>query len=200
MRALAVIACCLLTFSTAAAETVDAGVRQLATGNPYKVRLAAALSLSKTKEPRAVIALAVALRGDADATIRRVCVLALEKMLDARTAEDAKALGLNALDHAAQNDADAKVRETAARAVKALAGLRKRKATSGAPAVFVNIDNATDQSNKLPTGVSQRLTRIVKSGVERTGYSTSWPGGLPTSADLSSSRSRAFIVAASVKK
>lgn len=201
MRALAVLACCLLSVQTASAETVDANVRQLSSGNAYRVRLAAAASLAKTKEPRAVIALASALRSDGDATIRRVSALALEKNIDAQTAPDARELGLSALEYAAQNDKDSKVRETAAKALKSLAGLRKKpKATPNAPPIFVNIDNATDQSNKLPSGTSARLTRLVKNGVERTGYATTWPGGLPTSADLSSSRSRAFIVAASVKK
>ena len=199
MRALAVLACCLLCVRTAGADTVETGVRQLARTNTYKVRLAAALSLSKSKEPRAVIALAGALRNDEEATIRRVSVLALEKMIDARTAEDARELGLAALENAATNDGDPKVKENAVRALKALSGLRRKKATSNAPPVFVNIDTTTDPTNKLPSGASARLTRIVKSNVERTGYATSWPGGLPTAADLTSSRSRAFIIASTVK-
>jgi hypothetical protein len=200
MRVLAVVACWLLCIGAASADTVDTGVRQLARGNAYKVRLAAALSLSKSKEPRAVIALAGALRNDEEPTIRRVSVLALEKMIDARTAEDAKELGLAALENAVANDGDVKVRENATRALKSLAGLRRKKVKSNGPAVFVNIDNTTDQSNKLPTGGSARLTRIVKTNVERTGYATSWPGGLPTSADLTSRGSRAFIVASTVKQ
>jgi hypothetical protein len=200
MRALAVLACCLLCIGTASADTVSTGVRQLARENTYKVRLAAALSLSKSKEPRAVIALASALRNDEEPTIRRVSVLALEKMIDARTAEDAKELGLSALENAVANDGDTKVRDNAIRALKTLSTLRRKKATSNAPQVFVNIDNTTDQSNKLGLGGSARLTRIVKNGVEKTGYATVWPGGLPTSADLSSSRSRGFIIASTVKK
>jgi HEAT repeats len=200
MRSLAVVACCLLCMGTAAADTVDTGVRQLARDNSYKVRLAAALSLSKSKEPRAVIALAGALRNDEEATIRRVSVLALEKMIDARTADDARELGLAALENAAATDGDPKVRENAGRTLKALAGLRKKRATANAPPVFVNIDTTTDPTNKLPTGTSQRLTRIVKSSIDRTGYATTWPGGaMPTSADLSSSRSRGFIIASTVK-
>lgn len=199
MRALAMIACCLLCLRTAEADTGNT-VRQLARDNTYKVRLAAALSLSKSKEPRAVIALAGALRNDEEAVIRRVSALALEKMIDARTAEDAKELGLGALQNAASNDGDAKVRETAKRALQSLAALRRKKPTANAPTVFVNIDNTTDQSNKLPSGGGARLTRIVKNGIEKTGYATSWPGGLPTQADLTSSRSRAFIIASTVKK
>ncbi len=201
MRVLAVLAACwMLCARTASADTVDTGIRQLEPRSSYKVRLAAALSLSKSKEARAVIALAGTLRNDVDSTIRRVCVLALEKMIDARTAEDAKELGLGALEKAAGSDIDVKVRETATRALKSLAGLRRTKKRSDAPAIFVNIDVTTDPTKKLPSDGGARLTRIVRRSVERTGYATSWPGGLPTSAELTSNRSRAFIVASTVKK
>ena len=36
--------------------------------------------------------------------------------------------------------------------------------------------------------------------VERTGYATSWPGGLPTQTELTSNHARAFIIASTVKK
>ena len=90
-------------------------------------------------------------------------------------------------------DKDQKVRDTATKSLKALSGLKRKKPSSGSkgPAVFVNIDKTTDQSNRLPADASDRVMKIVKSNVERTGYSTTWPGGLPTSADLTSSRSRA---------
>jgi len=201
MRALAVFAACwLLSARLARADTVDTGVRQLGSDASYKVRLAAALSLSKSREARAVIALAGALRKDRDPTIRRVSALALEKMIDARTAEDARVLGLAALEHAATADTDAKVRETAERALKSLAGLRRGKRIDGAPAVFVNIDTTSDPTKKLPRDGSARLNKIVRQSVERTGYATTWPGGLPTSADLATNRARGFIVASTVKK
>jgi len=204
MRALAVIAACwlLLGARLAAADTVESAVHQLGDGG-YKVRLAAALSLSKSHDPRAVIALAGALRDDENATIRRVAALALEKMVDARTAVDARELALGALETAAQKDIDQKVRDTAAHVLKALSELRtKRKPTSGSkPEVFVNVDGTQDQSKQLPSGAGDRLTKIVKSRIEGKGYATTWPnGGLPSSAELSSSRSRAFIVAPAVKK
>jgi hypothetical protein len=66
--------------------------------------------------------------------------------------------------------------------------------------VFVNIDVSTSQSKQLPSDTSDRLSRLLRKNVESTGYATSWPGGLPTQAELASSRSRAFIVAGTVKK
>lgn len=200
-RALAVVAACLLLCTRSAqADTVATNVRQLEQGAAYKVRLAAALALSRSRDARAVIAVSTALGRDPDPTVRRVSALALQKMIDARTAPDARELGLDALNQASTLDRDAKVRATAAASLEALAGLRRKRAGVKKPLVFVNIDRTIDQSRKLPSDASQRVTTVVKTSVERTGYATSWPGGLPTSAELSSSRSRAFIVASTVKK
>ena len=206
MRALAVLTAWLLLCGRVAhADSIDTNIRQMADSS-YKVRLAAALALSKSHDPRAVIALADALERDAESTIRRVSALALGKMIDARTAEDARELGLDALADAATSDADHKVRSTALRAQQDLSGLRRRKkdpkleAKAERPGVFVNIDSATDQSKVAPSDAGERLARILKKGVERTGYATSWPGGLPTQIELATSHARAFIVATSVKK
>jgi hypothetical protein len=202
-RALALVAVVVMTATAAQpafADEVDANVRKLEATSNYKVRLAAALSLAKSRDPRAVIALAVALRDEREESIRRVAALALENMIDGATAEDARELGIGALEQAAKRDSDQKVRETAARAAKALAGLRRKPGKSNKPPVFVNVDSTTDQTKRLPTDAGDRLTRMLRQSVESTGYSTSWPGGLPTSAELTSNRSRAFIVAGTVKR
>jgi hypothetical protein len=212
MRALAVVTALLLLTGAARADTIDANIRQLKDSS-YKVRLAAVLALSKSHEPRAVIALADALASpllkDGEPTIRRVAALALGKMIDARTADDARELGLDALADAAVNDPDVKVRATALRAEQDLAGLRRKRKDpvsdartdrADKPGVFVNVDSATDQSKVAPSDTGERLARIVKKTVERTGYATTWPGPLPTQTELASSHSRAFIVASTVKK
>ena len=75
-RVLAVIAACLLLCVRAVeADTVQTNVTQLSNSGSYKVRLAAALALSKSKDARAVIALADALENDTDPTIRREPVM-----------------------------------------------------------------------------------------------------------------------------
>jgi hypothetical protein len=202
MRAV-VLAVCLVLASTASADSIDRNIGQL-DGGSYKVRLSAALSLAKSRDKKAVIALARALRGDSDATIRRVAALALEKMVDARTEATAKEIALAALELASTNDKNTKVRETADKVLKGLAGLRRNhigsKRTSAKPEVFVNVDSTTDQSKQLPSGAGDRLMRIVRQKVESANFKTSWPGGLPTAAELTSNRSRAFIVASTVTK
>ena len=213
MRALAVVTASLvLCATTARADSIDTSIRQLGDSS-YKVRLAAALALAKSHDPRAVIALADALGRDDDATIRRVSALALGKMIDERTAEDARELGLESLGEAALHDRDGKVRTTAEHAQQDLAALRHKKhaghaetsiattaASSGKPGVFVNVDPTTDQSKIAPSDAGERLATIVKRRVEHTGYATTWPGGLPTQTDLTSAHARAFIVASTVKK
>jgi hypothetical protein len=203
MRALAVVTAWLLMGGAARADTLETNIGQMKDSS-YKVRLAALLALSKSHDPRAVIVIADALRKDDEPTIRRVAALALGKMIDARTADDARELGLDALAEAAAGDADLKVRATAERAQQDLSGLRRKKKDPDnrpdKPGVFVNIDSTTDLSKVAPSDAGERLARIVRKSVERTGYATSWPGGLPTQTELATSHSRAFIVASTVRK
>jgi len=199
-RTLAVAAACLMVCARlAAADAIDANVRQLAVGSD-RVRLAAAAALAQSPDPRAVTALAAALVRDSEVSIRKVSALALETIVDARTPPKARDLALDALDQAAKSDPDPRVRQSAARAVKALAKLRPKTPRGPVPPVFVNVDATVDHSKRLPGDAGARLTQMLKESVERTGYATSWPGGLPTSAELASTQSRAFIVAGTVMK
>ncbi|HEY5924205.1 MAG TPA: HEAT repeat domain-containing protein [Kofleriaceae bacterium] len=200
-RAHAVLTACLLLpllLGTAVADSIDQSVREMQ-AKSQKVRLAATLALSKSKDARAVLAVSGAVTSDADPTIRRVSALALEKMVDASTADDARELAFTALERAVANDSDSKVKSTAAATLKSLAGLRK-SAKSTKPTVFVNIDGAVDQSQKAPKDAPGRLIKIVKKSIEKTGYATTWPGGLPTNKELTQNNSQAYIVAANVKK
>lgn len=200
-RALAVMTACLLLLSrTAGADTIEESVKELH-AKSQKVRLAATLALSKSKDARAVLAVSGALVDDADPTIRRVSALALEKMLDENTADDARELAFEALERAARRDRNAKVKATASATLKALAPVRAAPSLkSNKPSVFVNIDGAVDQSNKAPKDAPDRVLKIVRKSIERTGYATSWPGGLPTNKELTQSKSQAYIVAANVQR
>jgi hypothetical protein len=217
-RGIALVAAAILVGGAAGrahADNVSDSVHELSRrGVDYKVRLSAALALAKSKDPRAIIALADALTHDDDATIRRVAALALEKMIDSSTPADANGLAFSALDRAAQGDDDPKVRDTAAKTARVLAGFRRHGGAPVAPPsapggggggrgpeIFVQIDTLTDQSKKLTGDVGERVVRIVRRGVEHQGYATQWPGGqTPSQAELTSAHSHAFIVAATVKK
>jgi hypothetical protein len=203
-RALAVLTAALLLCGRAAhADSIDTSVKET-TAKPQKIRLAAVLALSKSKDARAVLAVSNVVTHDSDDKIRRIAALALQKMIDASTAEDARELAISSLEKAAKSDKNRDVRTTASKTLKSISTLRvataSPKASAGKPTVFVNIDAATDQSRKAPKDAPDRLAKIVRKGIERTGYSTTWPGGLPTSKELSSNKSQGYIVASTVKK
>jgi hypothetical protein len=206
MRLPAALTACwlLLCASMVAADTVGDAVAKLGSTQSGRIRLSAALELRKERDPRAVIALAGALRNDGDGGVRLVCAISLGNMIDARTAADAVQLAFAALDDAAANDRSADVVAAASNSLRAIAKYRparksKTPAKAGPP-VFVTIDATLDQSKQMPAGGGQKLQRILETAVKNTGYATQWPGGsLPTGAELASAKSRAFIVASTVK-
>ena len=201
-RAIAVLALLIACAGIAWADKIDQNVRQLRNSESSKVRIASALALARSKDPRAVIAVADALEHDDDATIRRVCALALQKMVDAHTPRDALALALDSLGRAASGDDDEQVRATAGKVARDLAHLRPpaHVERGDRPEVFVKVNDTLDPTRRSPADTGEHVRDLLKKSIARLGYATSWPGGLPTVADLAASGSRAFVVAATVKK
>ena len=169
-RVLAVIAACLVLLrAPRMRDAIDQNVRELG-GGGYKVRLAAALALAKSKDARAVIALADAL----DARYRRddparVGARAREDGRRAHRRRRARSSRSTALERAAKQDRDDKVKASAQNAMRALSGLRRGKARAAAassrPEVFVDIE-ASDQSKKAPADAPARLAKVVE-GADR---------------------------------
>ncbi|MBK7535747.1 MAG: hypothetical protein IPI49_10355 [Myxococcales bacterium] len=208
-----------------AADAIEDRVHELASDDNYKLRLASTLALSKSSDPRALRALGALLDGAAEKSLRRIAVLGLAKRLpDASSALRAELLQV--IERAARRDRDAKVRAAAARAAKQLAALAGRAsppsqpATAGtarptdpgagpaaagtrrddAPRVFVRVNLATDATRTLGAEPLAHVTGAVRRSVTQLGFATSWPGALPTSADLRVNSARAFLVAVTVKK
>jgi hypothetical protein len=187
-------------------DQIDRQVAELGGGSSYKVRLAAALALSRSGDARGVRALTNALDSDAEASIRRVAALGLGKLIDKATPTDALDGAIAALDHASKNDKDTKVRSTAAKALESLATVieaRRKPAkstttTAATPAVFVNVETANDIT-KRASATTGALTKVVRGAVKQKGYAVEWPGGPPTQKQLTDSGARAFIVGATVK-
>jgi hypothetical protein len=189
----------LVATRRAHADELDPQIDQLGHAESYKVRLAAAINLSKSREAKAVAALSTALIKDEEATIRRVCALALAKIVDESTPSSTRKLALAALDHAAKTDRDPKVRDAAGKAYAQLSTLSTEPAGSG-PDVFVNVGSARDLTHKAPGDLEKRLGNVVKGVVKRSKYAVEWPdgGGLPTHNDLSRGGTRGFYVGATV--
>ena len=162
-RVLAVLAAGLLLLCSGAAraDSIDTNVRELAAGKPSKVRTAAVLTLGKSKDPRAVLAVATTAAKDADPTIRRIAILALEKMIDAKTAEDARSLAFESLEKAAK-DKDPKVSATAANVLVKLAPYNKKKAATAVAKSAkpgVSITPAKPDAKKKPADTKKKSRR-----------------------------------------
>lgn len=181
----------------ASADIVDDESHELLNSRHYKRRLAAALTLSKIHDGRAVRSLVAAMEGDDDAKLRQVAALALAKAITEETPLAERTAAFAALQRVTMLDSDARVRELAARTILKLDALRVASttpranggatrppsatapgttrltpavattATAAPPAVFIYVAGATDGSSKAPADATARLTTLVKGVVGR---------------------------------
>jgi|GEM_PF-6599213 len=181
----------------ARADLIDDETEQLSIAPGYKRRLAAVLVLAKSHDARAVRALANGLRRDREPQIRRVAALGLSKAIDETTPVAARDVAFAALDRAAAEDRDRKVREVARKTLERLEALRRPSLTIDAPAVYVHMSNGSDLSTKAPSDAVGKLVKTVRATVMRKtpNVSTEWPGALPNAQQLATSGSRAFMIA-----
>lgn len=202
MRRGVLLAVALVVASTsrAVADDLDPAIDQLAHAESYKVRLAAAINLSKSHDGKAVTALSTALIRDDEPTIRRVCALALAKIVDETTPKSSRDLANRALAQAAKSDRDAKVRDAATKAIAALASIATEPSGGGGgPEVFVNVGGATDTTHKGPPDLEKRLAGVVRGVVKHSSYAVEWPGGgSPTHGDLQRAGTKAFFVGTTI--
>ncbi|MEM9492295.1 MAG: HEAT repeat domain-containing protein, partial [Myxococcota bacterium] len=100
------------------ADAIDSRVAQLRGSGDYKVRLTAALWLSKKRDERSVKAFTQALRSDEEHTIRQLAAKYLGGNLAAAKSAKARSKALRALKRAAKRDSNSKVREAARSALE----------------------------------------------------------------------------------
>jgi hypothetical protein len=198
----------VLVAGVARADQVDRQVSDLRGGGGYKVRLGAALALSRSSDARAIGALTDALDSEAESSIRKVAAIALGKLIDGSTPSDARNGAVASLDHASKSDKDRKVRDAATKALAIVTAAIKAaepavQPTIGTgvvttPVVFVNVEAASDLSKRASASTTS-LTKVVRGMVKQKGYAVDWPGGTPTQQQLATNGTRAFIVGTTVK-
>ncbi|MCE9579490.1 MAG: HEAT repeat domain-containing protein [Deltaproteobacteria bacterium] len=186
-----VVALLVIRATTAWADNVTELAKQLENGSDYKVRLSAALSLSKLGDQRAVPAFIAAL-DDSDKTVRGAAAVGLSKLINAKTKEKLRKQAIDALTRVAKSDASTFVQKQAEKALETIQGLTGGAAT--APALYVNVG---EMSVKAPGAdkTADKLKTLMKSTVEKTvkkvdkSMSTTWPGGTaPTEKQLGSTK------------
>ena len=128
VRVAAIAAVLLILFAAplAHADAVDSLVDQLEDSSD-KVRLSAALNLTKLGDAKAILPLAKALGNDNDKNVRSAAAVGLGKLITATTKANVKKLAMAALTRAAAEDSSEFVKAQAEKALKALGGTAPRR-------------------------------------------------------------------------
>ncbi len=188
-----------------AADKVDDSSGQLRSSRDFKIRLSAALYLAKQQgDRRAVKALARALMVDSESTVRRVAALSLGTLLTPGLPEDARKIGLKALEQSSGTDGDKRVRASAGSALlraRNQLGVASSGGGGGRGRLFVHVGKPNDLTRKLPSGSVEMVQAAVRSALRRNApdYQMS-SGSPPTRSELASRRLRGFYVGAAVAK
>jgi hypothetical protein len=188
----------------ARADNVDKLIHQLGDDDSDKIRLSAALNLTKLGDARVsvILALTKALGNDTEESVRGASAVGLGKLVTSKTDPKVRKVAVAALTQANQSDASNLVRGEADKALKAIgvtaAGTQVQTPQTGS-AIYVNIgpmasktgDNAVDARLKalMVKVANQTMTRVASS------MATTWPsGGAPTQAMLQAKSTVGFYI------
>ena len=200
----------LARVTPARADSVDQLIGDLANNSSEKVRLSAAVNLTKLGDPRAILPLVKALGNDTEETVRGAAALGLGQLVNNNTKPTIKNLASKALQNASASDSSKLVRGQADQALKAIGGGGGGPPPTQAPpssggAIYVNIgpmaaktgNSATDA--KLKALMVKVATKTM--GKVASGMATTWPGGgVPTQAQLQAKSTQGFYVDGTVNQ
>ena len=123
----------------AAQRNVGTALRDLATSPDGKVRMAAVMTLAKSRDPRALGACVRTLGHDTDANVRMASMIALKKLVSTSLSPQDWSAVLLALSNASVHDKDAMVRKKAK--------FTHRRLMRNAPAFVTNGTAGTGQAS-----------------------------------------------------
>jgi hypothetical protein len=190
----------LLHALPARADSVDTLIGQL-TDDSDKVRLSAALNLTKLGDQKAILPMVKALGNDSDKSVRGACAVGLSKLVTSSTKPSIKSLVVSSLKTAAANDPSSFVQQQAQKAYNALTGSSGTTTTTtttttsgGGGGIYVNVGPMSAGTNpKSYQGLMVSITTktLAKSAPN---MATTWPGGVPTKAILTAKNVDGFYV------
>ncbi|MDX2090587.1 MAG: HEAT repeat domain-containing protein [Kofleriaceae bacterium] len=201
LTALMVLVMGAFASSNAHAQAVDRLAKDLE-ADSERVRLSAALNLTKLGDPKAILPLAKALGNDNDAKVRSAAAVGLGKLVAGSTNKSVNNLAISALKKAAAEDPSALVKAQADTALKALG------AAGGAPPppsgggggknIYVNIGPMAAKTGDAADGKLKTLMqKTAKSTLGRVAkaMATDWSaGGTPTQSQLTAKGFTGFYV------
>jgi hypothetical protein len=182
---------------TASADNTDRLMKQLTSSSDYKVRISAALSLSRLREQRAVPSFIKALK-DSDKTVRGVAAASLGKIVNSSTKSKTRAKAIAALKTAAKGDSNSFVRRQAQKAYDALKNLSGKTTTptGGTGGTYVNIgvmSAKVTNSDKIRAHMRKTVQKTFKK--KASSMMIAWPGGdSPSKSQLAAKKVKAFHV------
>jgi len=204
--AVAVVVAVFVYARPARADAVDELVQQLERGSD-KVRLSAALNLSKLGDPRAILAFAKAIGSDSDKTVRGAAAVGLGKLVSDKTKPIIRNVAVSALRRAAEADDSDFVRGEADKALGAIGVTGGSSTAHPAPsggAIYVNIGPMASKTGD--PGVDAKLKSLMSKIANKTmtrvasHMALSWPGGTPTKAMLDARSAVGFYVDGTVNE
>lgn len=191
----------------ARADNLGELIRQLGDDDSDKVRLSAALNLTKLGDPRAILPLTKALGNDTEASVRGAAAVGLGKLVTDRTDARIRKLAVAGLTQASQSDASDFVRGEAGKALKAIgvtAAATQVQTPQSGTAIYVNIGPMASKTGD--PAVDARLKALMVKVANRTmtrvasNMAITWPGGAPTQAMLAAKSTVAFYVDGTVNE
>lgn len=175
-----------------------------------KIRLAAALNLSKLGDAKAILPLAKAVGNDSSEKVRGAAAVGLGKLVTASTSKSIRGLAVKALQRAAADDASTFVKDQANKALTVLGAggggsttnnntTTNNTTSSGGAGIYVNIGPMSSktgdatQDPKLRALMVKSATRTMAKSASK--MATTFPGGIvPTAKQLSSKGFSGFYV------
>ena len=204
VRVAAITAVLLILFRTplAHADAVASLIEQLEDSSD-KIRLSAALNLTKLGDASAILPLAKALGNDSDKNVRSAAAVGLGKLITASTKPNIKKLAMSALTKAASGDSSEFVKAQAEKALKALGSAAPPETSGGGSGggggggIYVNIGPMSSKTGNAAADPKLRtlMNKVATKTMGRAPHMpTIWPGGLPTKAQLASKKVDGFYV------
>ena len=186
------------------ADNVDELIKQLENDSD-KVRLSAALNLTKLGEAKAILPLAKVLGNDSDKNVRGAAAVGLGKLVDSNTKPAVKKLAINALKKAAANDESSFVKTQAGKALGALGqegdggSGNGGGGSGGGGAIYVNIGPMSSKTGNAAEDPKLRalMVKVATSTMGKTAgnMATTFPGGgVPTGKQLAAKGYQGFYV------
>lgn len=204
MRIAVIVALLVSLLRSAHADNIATLIDQLAHDDSDRVRLAAAVSLAKAGDDKAILALAKCVVNDSDKNVRSACAIGLGNLVKPSTKAAFKNLAVANLKTAAQNDASELVKGQANKALTQITGQGTGGGTTGggttgggSGGIYVNIG---PMSSKTGSANDAKLRALMQKTASKTMASRAgamrleWPGGTPTKSVLASKGVAGFYV------